>query len=370
MMGEKRHFDARQEARRKDIHALLQKEEKKSALRMEQQRREEQKIAAAQQEQERIRQQEAEEQAKIDQANKDKIAREQAKVQAKIDADNAEAAKVVAAEKARAQAAKAATEYLVRAEKLVEQLKQLRVSVEPFEKSKPMGKRRLGMKKIVNGRVNTLAEDINKIREVAAEVSAAIAKAKDEDKQIEELIKNGNTEYTKEMAKGKRYFVDLLCSKVIVRVQAEGFNGQRGDGFPLAHMLAMVAAEHKDIIPVLAAHIYTVCPTAIPRLPKIAKDSSEDDLMESLGMIKNKDGDYETFERFLGRTEGLISMVADIMSSEPSDHNLFGGNGGAVKWLSRFLSELPNSSPLPLITAPVLEYVACSRPVDSIPLLI
>jgi hypothetical protein len=27
------------------------------------------------------------------------------------------------------------------------------------------------------------------------------------------------------MARGKRYLVDLLSSKVIVRVQAEGFNG-------------------------------------------------------------------------------------------------------------------------------------------------
>ena len=182
-------------------------------------------------------------------------------------------------------------------------------------------------------------------------------------------------------------------------------------------MLAIVASEHKDIVPVLAAHIYTVCPTAIPRLPKISSDASEEQLMDALGMIKGKDGNYETFERFLGRTEvsvlfvlvvernmlryvclyfdeliyhdqytllycgmsspspdpfifstyvaffpfqqGLISMVADIMSSDPSDNGLVGGHGGAVNWLARFLSDLPPApaSPLPLITAPVLEYV-------------
>jgi CCCH-type zinc finger len=45
------------------------------------------------------------------------------------------------------------------------------------------------------------------------------------------------------------------------------------------------------------------------------------------------------------------------MSSEPSDHTLFGGHEGAVKWLARFLSQLPAApqSPLPLLTAPVLD---------------
>ena len=55
--------------------------------------------------------------------------------------------------------------------------------------------------------------------------------------------------------------------------------------------------------------------------------------------------------------QGLISIVADIMSSEPAENQLFGGQMGAVKWLQRFLSQLPPppASPLPLITAPVLE---------------
>jgi len=78
---------------------------------------------------------------------------------------------------------------------------------------------------------------------------------------------------------------------------------QRGDGFPLANMLAIVSGEQKELGPVLAAHIYTVCPTAIPSLPIVAPEASEEELMDSLGMEKKADGSYETFERFLSRTE-------------------------------------------------------------------
>ncbi len=44
------------------------------------------------------------------------------------------------------------------------------------------------------------------------------------------------------------------------------------------------------------------------------------------------------------------------MSSEPSQHVLMGGHKGAMEWLDRFLNLLPPApaSPLPLITAPVL----------------
>jgi hypothetical protein len=45
------------------------------------------------------------------------------------------------------------------------------------------------------------------------------------------------------------------------------------------------------------------------------------------------------------------------MSSAPKDHDLFEGNRGAAKWLERFLALLPAKpqSPLPLLTAPVLD---------------
>lgn len=130
----------------------------------------------------------------------------------------------------------------------------------------------------------------------------------------------------------------------------------RGDGFPLAAFLAAVASEAPEFVSVFEAHIYTVCPMAIPVLPKPGKDASEDDLMESLGMAKNKNGEFESFERFLQRTEGIVSMVADVMSSHPENHSLFGGHKAAIKWLEHFLEILPQAPvQLPLNTAPLLE---------------
>ena len=121
-------------------------------------------------------------------------------------------------------------------------------------------------------------------------------------------------------------------------------------------MLAHTASHTKeDFSLLLTAHIYSVCPTAIPTLPTPAPGCNETELMESLGMQKDKKGEYETFDRFLARTEGLISIVAEIMSSTPADHSLFGGHNGAIIWLERFLDLLPpDQSPLPLLTAPVL----------------
>eukprot|EP00532_Pseudo-nitzschia_australis_P007174 CAMPEP_0168164322 /NCGR_PEP_ID=MMETSP0139_2-20121125/873_1 /TAXON_ID=44445 /ORGANISM="Pseudo-nitzschia australis, Strain 10249 10 AB" /LENGTH=613 /DNA_ID=CAMNT_0008081327 /DNA_START=90 /DNA_END=1931 /DNA_ORIENTATION=- len=159
------------------------------------------------------------------------------------------------------------------------------------------------------------------------------------------------------MTVGRRYFVDLLASTAMKRVQAESFGGTKGDGFPLATMLSMVSVESKQIVPVLAAHIYTVCPTAIPTLPTPKADASEDDVMIGLGMQRNKKtGEFETFPQFLARTENIVSFMAAIQSSLPSSHQLLGGNIGALLWLKRFIDLLPPAptSPLPLITAPVL----------------
>lgn len=67
--------------------------------------------------------------------------------------------------------------------------------------------------------------------------------------------------------------------------------------------------------PILAAHVYTVCPVAIPALPTPSKDASEDEFMESLGMLREKDGEFETFEKFLSRTE--VSFIYNQLSSYP-----------------------------------------------------
>jgi actin-related protein len=189
-------------------------------------------------------------------------------------------------------------EYVVKAKSLVADLVQLRASVEPFESSKAVGKRRLQMKKVVKGKVNTLSTDPSKVQAVAMEVIQVIVDAKAEDEQMKK-----NPQATPEMSMGSRYLIDLLASTAMVRVQAEGFNGPRGDGFPLAHMLALVGHQANELIPLLLAHVYTVCPTAIPALPKRVQDETEEQLMESLGMIRTKEGEFETFARFLARTE-------------------------------------------------------------------
>lgn len=86
------------------------------------------------------------------------------------------------------------------------------------------------------------------------------------------------------------------------------------------------------------------------------EDDDENDMMESLGMIRDKDGEFESFDKFLHRTEGLISIIANIMCSMPSDHGLLGGRAGALMRLRRFrdLVPPPPVSPLPLLTALVL----------------
>eukprot|EP00977_Amphora_coffeiformis_P028392 scaffold34946_cov153-Amphora_coffeaeformis.AAC.3 len=307
--------------------------------------------AARQKEADRIRQEEKDKEKEAEDNRKAEIkAAEDAKLQGEKDAQAqrlADAQKKIREE----------SQYVERAQKYVSALEKVRESIAPFDTSKPMAKRRLAMKKIVNGRVNTLSEDVSKIQAVAQDVNNAIAVARQDDTAIKAQVEAGNAEYQKEMALGKRYFLDLLSSKVVVRVQAEGFNGQRGDGFPLAHMLAIVGKHNPDFKYSIEPHIHKVCPTAIPYLPSPSASASEDELMESLGMLKGSDGNFETFERFLNRTEGIISMVADIMASTPADHGLFGGSEGAVKWLERFLKQLPKPphSPLPLLTAPVLD---------------
>lgn len=354
---QKEKFDQQNNEFERKVKEIIEKEQKEAervmAERQQQEREHQEQVEREAQERE------AERQRKED-AEEDKKRQDKLEATAKAEQDAKKKAEDDAKAQVEAEAARKKKEesnYIEKAQILVGQLKKLRKSVEPFDQSKPMGKRRLAMKKIVNGRVNTLAEDVNKILEVARDVNAAIATARQDDGAAKTELAAGNPQVSEEMALGKRYFLDLLSSKVVVRVQAEGFNGQRGDGFPLAHMLAQVAAENKDFVPILNAHIYTVCPTAIPYLPTPSVDASEDDLMESLGMQKGSDGNYETFERFLHRTEGLISIVADIMSSKPTEHQLFGGSSGGILWLKRFLEQLPSPphSPLPLITAPVLD---------------
>lgn len=220
MISTQQRFEREHLESARNVQALLdanqqRAEQKQASMEKRQQELQDQQAAEQQAQEDRLEAQRQDEQRKRDalekQQEKNRLIQE-----AKEDAKRAESAKK-----------RAATEYITRADKLIAQLKQLRASVEPFETSKPMGKRRLAMKKVVNGRVNTLSEDVAKIRAVANDVSNAIATSRQEDDQYKAQIDAGNQPelYTPEMARGKRYFLDLLSSKVVVRVQAEGFNG-------------------------------------------------------------------------------------------------------------------------------------------------
>ena len=313
-----------------------------------------QKALAAKEDRERRLREEAEKDAarRKEQAEKDAAKAEKDASQLKAKEDAAKQKKQEIETKA-----KKKIEHIDRAKKLIGQLAQVRASVEPFDKNKAVGKRRLGMKKIAKGKVNTLNDNPSKIQEVATEISQAIARYDQEDAQLKEQLKQKVPGLTKDMALGRRYFVDLLASTAMTRVQAESFSGTKGDGFPLAAMLAMVSVEQKNLVLIMEAHIYTVCPTAIPTLPQPRKDATEDEIMIGLGMQRNKKtGDFESFPQFLARTENIVSFMAAIQSSLPTSHSLMGGNTGALKWLKHFLDLLPPAptKPLPLITAPVL----------------
>ncbi|KAL3791419.1 hypothetical protein ACHAW5_005793 [Stephanodiscus triporus] len=255
--------------------------------------------------------------------------------------------------------------HVDRAIELATRVDDMRSGLRAFDESSAAGRRRLQFKKVVNGRVNTLSHDSGKVRNVADAVIDAIARAARDDDDYESTRTTTAGGSDPALALGRRYLLDLLCSNLIVRAQADGFNGTRGDGFPLAATFASVSVRCAEICPLLEGHLYRVCPTAVPALSLVRGDrgggngNNNNDgeyLMESLGMIRDKNGEFESFDKFLHRTEGLISVMANIMSSLPSNHTLLGGHAGAITWLRRFMDLLPPAptSPLPLITAPVL----------------
>ena len=173
-----------------------------------------------------------------------------------------------------------------------------------FDKSKTVSRRRLGFKKIVNGKINTLSHDESKIKEVGGIVVEAIQNAQKEDEAAEDEVSK----------LGKQYLLDLLASSLIVRVQADGFNGTRGDGFPLAAAFALISTQCEELNKLLEGHLYGVCPMGVPVLDMDDEvdlegstgGSSDDRWMESLGMIRDKNGDFESFDKFLHRTEVSI----------------------------------------------------------------
>ena len=153
--------------------------------------------------------------------------------------------------------------YRTNAQNLVQWLKQFRSTVQPFDKSKDMivKKRRLNMKKIANGKINTLSHDKAKIETVIQDIGQAIHTSVQEDEAIQNQINSGAGNFSAEVTMGSKYLIDLIASSVIVRIQAEGFNGTRGDGFPLAHMLTHISihvSSTTEFVNTLMAHIYTI----------------------------------------------------------------------------------------------------------------
>jgi len=203
--------------------------------------------------------------------------------------------------------------HLIQAEELIQELVVYRSSLELFETSKEatVKKRRLQMKKVARGKMNTLSHDKGKIEIVSNEMVHAIHQAKQED---EGLLQTNTLNH--ELALGQKYLIDLIASTIIVRIQSEGFNGTRGDGFPLAHALALSSVNlSQEFVNTIMAHIYTVCPTAIPKLPAPTSESDDEiHLMESLGMQKGKNGEYETFDRFLARTEVRLVLMSSFLN--------------------------------------------------------
>ncbi len=115
--------------------------------------------------------------------------------------------------------------YITEAHALVEKLVDIRSAVQPFETNSAVSKRRMNMKKICRGRVNTLAADVGKVQSVAVEVIAAIKAEKEQDDQMQAQLLQGNPEVSSDSTKGQLYAMDLLASSAVVRIQAEGFNG-------------------------------------------------------------------------------------------------------------------------------------------------
>lgn len=246
-------------------------------------------------------------------------------------------------------------EYIEKALEQVRKLEKVRRTIQPFEKSKLVSKRRLQMKKVVRGKLNTLNTSPDKIKEVAKEIFAATKQAKEDD-AIHKNDPNFDKESSPELALGKWYLLDLLASTIVVRVQAESFNGLKGDGFALAHVIVILSEYIKEIPLLVEAHFYTACPPCcIPAIPTIGKDMKEDEFMEALGMKKSESsGEFETFDQYLTRMQNLVSVLAAMICSRPSSHNnMFRGNKGAIQFLRRFLDQIPEKN-LPLLTAPVL----------------
>ena len=300
------------ESYQKEMNALKLLLEADKATALEAQQRMDKRLALQQQQedelQRKLQKQQEEERAAIEESERLrelKARQAQEEQLAQEERRKHQIEQIKAAEEEAIQEAKVKNAHVTRARELVSQLNtMLRPMLSNFDKSKTVSRRRLGFKKIVNGKINTLSHDESKIKEVGGIVVEAIQNAQKEDEAAEDEVSK----------LGKQYLLDLLASSLIVRVQADGFNGTRGDGFPLAAAFALISTQCEELNKLLEGHLYGVCPMGVPVLDMDDEvdlegstgGSSDDRWMESLGMIRDKNGDFESFDKFLHRTEVSI----------------------------------------------------------------
>ena len=88
----------------------------------------------------------------------------------------------------------------------------------------------------------------------------------------------------------------------------------------------MQLAKKEEFSVYITGHLYDACPILIPTLPTPSPDLEEEDLMKSLGMKKDKDGNFETFDRFISRTE--VSLNCNNFLTMECHYALSWGNDG------------------------------------------
>jgi hypothetical protein len=207
----------REQAEAERILYLEQQQEEKV---MEEQRLQREKIL--EQERQVNERREREKEKRLEQEMKEKQAeREREEKEQKIRDER------VAKELEREAMEKKKMEYVDKAKDYVEKLSQVRASLEIFETSKDkiISKRRLQMKKVARGKMNTLSHEKEKVEIVTIQVVEALQTCAQEDMVLKQQMEADDASITNEMTRGARYLMDLIASTVIVRVQAEGFNG-------------------------------------------------------------------------------------------------------------------------------------------------
>jgi hypothetical protein len=229
---------AKQKADAHLLLSLIQKETSQARAIVEEEKREEEALLEAQRAQEHQRdlqeQAQREEEEQIENERLAKLKREEMARRAQEEKEREVAEKgqleqerLEERKKQKEQEAAKKTEYITKAHKIVDKLAQVRKSLEPFETSKDraVSKRRLQMKKVARGKMNTLAHDKAKVEGVTMQVIEALKACSDEDLALRQQMQAGDTSITRETTRGSRYLMDLIASTVVVRVQAEGFNG-------------------------------------------------------------------------------------------------------------------------------------------------